>query len=85
VTRTNRVSAIVEQKDASDAQKAIKEGNTGILAVPGKRLADWLGRLSNNNAQGEYYLTDVIAMALNDGLTGRNDPAPGRHGSAGRQ
>ncbi len=63
-----QVSAIVEHKDASDAQKAIKEGNTGILAVPGKRLADWLGRLSNNNAQGEYYLTDVIAMAANDGL-----------------
>ncbi|MFK3797576.1 bifunctional UDP-N-acetylglucosamine diphosphorylase/glucosamine-1-phosphate N-acetyltransferase GlmU [Pseudomonas sp. NPDC088444] len=65
----NRVSAIVEHKDANDAQRAIKEGNTGILAVPGKRLADWLGRLSNNNAQGEYYLTDVIAMAVNDGLT----------------
>ncbi|NBB08748.1 bifunctional UDP-N-acetylglucosamine diphosphorylase/glucosamine-1-phosphate N-acetyltransferase GlmU [Pseudomonas sp. SLFW] len=65
----NRVSAIVEHKDATEAQKAIKEGNTGILAVPGKRLADWLGRLSNNNAQGEYYLTDVIAMAVYDGLT----------------
>ena len=65
----NRVSAIVEHKDATDAQKAIKEGNTGILAVPGKRLAEWLGRLSNNNAQGEYYLTDVIAMAVADGLT----------------
>lgn len=65
----NRVSAIIEHKDASEAQKAIKEGNTGILAVPGKRLADWLGRLSNNNAQGEYYLTDVIAMAVSDGLT----------------
>lgn len=63
-----RVAAIVEHKDATDAQKAIKEGNTGILAVPGKRLADWLGRLSNNNAQGEYYLTDVIAMAVADGL-----------------
>jgi len=63
-----RVTAIVEHKDATDAQKAITEGNTGILAVPGKRLADWLGRLSNNNAQGEYYLTDVIAMAVNDGL-----------------
>ena len=63
-----RVAAIVEHKDASEAQKAIKEGNTGILAVPGKRLADWLGRLSNHNAQGEYYLTDVIAMAVADGL-----------------
>lgn len=64
-----RVSAIVEHKDASEAQKAIKEGNTGILAVPGKRLADWLSRLSNHNAQGEYYLTDVIAIAVQDGLT----------------
>lgn len=62
------VSAIVEHKDATEAQKAIKEGNTGILAVPGNRLEDWLGRLSNTNAQGEYYLTDVIAMAVADGL-----------------
>jgi len=62
------VQAIVEHKDASDAQRQIREGNTGILAVPGKRLADWLGRLSNSNAQGEYYLTDVIAMAVADGL-----------------
>ena len=53
---------------ADAAQRAISEGNTGILAVPGKRLADWLGRLSNSNAQGEYYLTDVIAMAVADGL-----------------
>ncbi|MFK3723787.1 bifunctional UDP-N-acetylglucosamine diphosphorylase/glucosamine-1-phosphate N-acetyltransferase GlmU [Pseudomonas monteilii] len=63
-----QVIAIVEQKDATEAQRAIKEGNTGILAVPAKRLAEWLGRLSNDNAQGEYYLTDVIAMAVADGL-----------------
>lgn len=62
------VQAIVEHKDASAEQKLIAEGNTGILAVPGKRLAGWLGRLSNSNAQGEYYLTDVIAMAVADGL-----------------
>ncbi|WP_339080682.1 bifunctional UDP-N-acetylglucosamine diphosphorylase/glucosamine-1-phosphate N-acetyltransferase GlmU [Pseudomonas sp. TMP9] len=62
------VKAIVEHKDASAEQRLISEGNTGILAVPGKRLADWLGRLSNSNAQGEYYLTDVIAMAVADGL-----------------
>ncbi|MGH8433002.1 MAG: bifunctional UDP-N-acetylglucosamine diphosphorylase/glucosamine-1-phosphate N-acetyltransferase GlmU [Pseudomonas sp.] len=62
------VKAIVEHKDATPAQRSICEGNTGILAVPGKRLAEWLGRLSNNNAQGEYYLTDVIAMAVADGL-----------------
>lgn len=62
------VNAIVEHKDASAEQRLINEGNTGILAVPGKRLSDWLGRLSNSNAQGEYYLTDVIAMAVADGL-----------------
>lgn len=62
------VQAIVEQKDANDAQKAITEGNTGILAVPTAKLAGWLSRLSNSNAQGEYYLTDVIAMAVADGL-----------------
>lgn len=63
-----KVIAIVEHKDATPEQRQICEGNTGILAVPGSRLADWLGRLSNNNAQGEYYLTDVIAMAVTDGL-----------------
>ncbi|MCW3147746.1 bifunctional UDP-N-acetylglucosamine diphosphorylase/glucosamine-1-phosphate N-acetyltransferase GlmU [Stutzerimonas stutzeri] len=62
------VRAIVEHKDASAEQRAIREGNTGILAVPGARLGEWLGRLSNSNAQGEYYLTDVIAMAVADGL-----------------
>ncbi|WP_407293888.1 bifunctional UDP-N-acetylglucosamine diphosphorylase/glucosamine-1-phosphate N-acetyltransferase GlmU [Stutzerimonas zhaodongensis] len=62
------VQAIIEHKDASAEQKLICEGNTGILAVPGARLGDWLSRLSNSNAQGEYYLTDVIAMAVADGL-----------------
>ncbi|MGB4072252.1 bifunctional UDP-N-acetylglucosamine diphosphorylase/glucosamine-1-phosphate N-acetyltransferase GlmU [Pseudomonas sp.] len=62
------VKAIVEHKDASAEQRLISEGNTGILAVPGQRLGDWLSRLSNSNAQGEYYLTDVIAMAVADGL-----------------
>ena len=62
------VQAIVEQKDATAEQRAIKEGNTGIFALPGKRLGDWLGRLSNNNAQGEYYLTDVVALAVADAI-----------------
>lgn len=62
------VQAIVEQKDATPAQRQIGEGNTGILALPRARLADWMARLSNRNAQGEYYLTDVIAMAVADGL-----------------
>ncbi|MGY2442933.1 bifunctional UDP-N-acetylglucosamine diphosphorylase/glucosamine-1-phosphate N-acetyltransferase GlmU [Pseudomonas sp. SDO52101_S400] len=65
---SGKVAAIVEHKDASEAQRAITEGNTGILAVPASHLADWMGRLSNNNAQGEYYLTDVIEMAVGDGL-----------------
>lgn len=63
-----RVTAIVEHKDASEAERTITEGNTGILAVPANRLGDWMSRLSNNNAQGEYYLTDVIEMAVSDGL-----------------
>lgn len=63
-----KVTAIVEHKDASSEQLAICEGNTGILAAPRKKLVDWLSRLSNDNAQGEYYLTDIIAMAVADGL-----------------
>lgn len=62
------VTAIVEQKDANEAERAITEGNTGILALPCEGLEGWMNRLSNNNAQGEYYLTDVIAMAVSDGL-----------------
>ncbi|WP_415754006.1 bifunctional UDP-N-acetylglucosamine diphosphorylase/glucosamine-1-phosphate N-acetyltransferase GlmU [Pseudomonas leptonychotis] len=69
------VNAIVEHKDASAEQRLISEGNTGILAVPGKRLGEWLGRLSNSNVQGEYYLTDVIAMAVADGLVVATEPA----------
>ncbi|KAA0873742.1 bifunctional UDP-N-acetylglucosamine diphosphorylase/glucosamine-1-phosphate N-acetyltransferase GlmU [Nitrincola tapanii] len=62
------VVAIVEHKDATDAQKAIAEVNTGIMAVKAEALADWLPRLSANNAQGEYYLTDIIAMAAEEGV-----------------
>src|SRR6185369_1319473 len=58
------VQKIVEQKDASRAQLRIREGNSGILAAPAKLLRRWLGRLKNANAQGEYYLTDVIGMAV---------------------
>ncbi|MBB3241016.1 bifunctional UDP-N-acetylglucosamine pyrophosphorylase/glucosamine-1-phosphate N-acetyltransferase [Pseudomonas sp. Tn43] len=63
-----KVAAIVEHKDTNEIERAITEGNTGILALPFERLGDWVSRLSNNNAQGEYYLTDVIAMAVSDGL-----------------
>ena len=62
------IRAIVEEKDANEEQRRIAEINTGIMLLPGTRLADWLGRLSNSNAQGEYYLTDVIAMAIADGV-----------------
>jgi len=60
------IQKIVEQKDASRAQLKIREGNSGIMAAPAKLLRRWLGRLRNANAQGEYYLTDVIAMAVKD-------------------
>lgn len=63
-----QILAIVEHKDATDAQKAIAEVNTGIIAVNNKNLKAWLSKLSNDNAQGEYYLTDIVAMAVNDGL-----------------
>lgn len=61
-----QVQKIVEHKDASKPQLRIKECNTGIMAVPAKQLRKWLGKLKNNNAQGEYYLTDVVAMAVKD-------------------
>jgi len=60
------IQKIVEQKDASPAQLRIREGNSGIMAVPAKLLRKWLGKLRNANAQGEYYLTDIIAMAVKD-------------------
>jgi bifunctional UDP-N-acetylglucosamine pyrophosphorylase/glucosamine-1-phosphate N-acetyltransferase len=62
------VRGIVEHKDASEAQRAITEIYSGIMAVPAARLAPWLARLSNANAQGEYYLTDIVAMAVQDGV-----------------
>jgi len=64
----NHVKAIVEEKDASENQRKITEGNTGILAVSGAKLKSWLPTLSSDNAQGEYYLTDTIAMAVADGM-----------------
>jgi len=66
--KKGRVAKIVEEKDASAAQRKIREVNTGIMALPTARLAGWLARLKNHNAQGEYYLTDVVALALVDGV-----------------
>ncbi len=62
------VQGIVEHKDASEAQRAITEIYSGIMAVPARLLAPWLARLTNANAQGEYYLTDIVAMAVADGV-----------------
>ncbi|MBN4667678.1 bifunctional UDP-N-acetylglucosamine diphosphorylase/glucosamine-1-phosphate N-acetyltransferase GlmU [Pandoraea nosoerga] len=62
------VQRIVEQKDANEAERAIREINTGILVAPTRALKGWLGGLKNQNAQGEYYLTDVIACAVADGV-----------------
>ncbi len=61
------VQAIVEHKDATAEQRLINEVNTGIMAIPAARLRDWLGQLQNNNRQGEYYLTDIIALARESG------------------
>ncbi|MBK0394718.1 bifunctional UDP-N-acetylglucosamine diphosphorylase/glucosamine-1-phosphate N-acetyltransferase GlmU [Ramlibacter algicola] len=67
VREGERVAAIVEHKDASAAQRAIDEVYTGFMAVPNALLKRWLGRLTNDNAQGEYYLTDVVKHAVADG------------------
>lgn len=63
----DNIVAIVEHKDASDDQRKITEINTGMMIMSGKDLKTWLARLSNDNAQNEYYLTDVIAMAASEG------------------
>jgi len=63
-----RVVAIVEHKDASETQRAIREINTGILAAPARLLKQWLPQLSADNAQGEYYLTDIIGLAVGQNI-----------------
>ena len=64
--RRGSITAIVEEKDASAEQRKIREINTGIMALPTARLQDWMSRLTNRNAQREYYLTDVVPLALAD-------------------
>lgn len=66
IRQQGNVVAIVEEKDASAAEKAICETNTGIFVLPNRKLAQWLNALQNHNAQQEYYLTDVIALAQHD-------------------
>ena len=68
VRKNNNVTKIVEQKDATPEELLINEVNTGIMAVNGGLLKGWLAALKNNNAQAEYYLTDIIEMAVNDGV-----------------
>src|SRR4051812_26792208 len=75
-----RVARIVEEKDASDAERRICEVNTGILAAPRRKLEGWLAGLRNENAQGEYYLTDVVAAAVADGT-----PIEVRHPQSARE
>lgn len=62
------VQAIVEHKDATDEQKRVDEVNTGIMAMPSAHLKKWLQRLSNDNVQQEYYLTDIVGFAVDDGV-----------------
>lgn len=66
---SGNVQAIVEHKDATDAQRDIKEIYSGIMAVPTRVLREWVARLDNHNAQQEYYLTDVVKMAVADGVS----------------
>ena len=68
VRENGRIVRIVEEKDANEAERAIREINSGILVVPTRHLKRWLAALSNNNAQGEYYLTDIVAQAVADGV-----------------
>ncbi|MGH8734975.1 MAG: NTP transferase domain-containing protein, partial [Burkholderiales bacterium] len=63
-----RVAKIVEQRDASPAERAIREINAGLYALDARRLAGWLKRIDNRNAQKEYYLTDLVALAVDEGL-----------------
>ena len=69
VRENGAVTRIVEHKDAWSAERAIQEVNTGILAVATRHLRQWIDTLKNDNAQGEYYLTDIIALAVRDGVT----------------
>ena len=68
VRENGNIVRIVEEKDASEAERAIREINSGIMVIPTSRLKNWLESLSNNNAQGEYYLTDIVAKAVAEGV-----------------
>lgn len=66
IRESGQIVRIVEQKDGNEAELAVKEINTGMICAPTRLLKRWLASLSNNNAQGEYYLTDIISMALSE-------------------
>jgi bifunctional UDP-N-acetylglucosamine pyrophosphorylase/glucosamine-1-phosphate N-acetyltransferase len=68
IREDGKITRIVEQKDANDVERAVTEINTGIMVVPTAKLKVWLSTLSNQNAQGEYYLTDIVAKAVADGV-----------------
>jgi bifunctional UDP-N-acetylglucosamine pyrophosphorylase/glucosamine-1-phosphate N-acetyltransferase len=68
VRQQGNIARIVEQKDANEAERSICEVNTGIMVAPTAKLKHWLATLSNDNAQGEYYLTDIVARAVADGV-----------------
>ena len=68
ITNGDYVTAIVEEKDCTDDQRQIHLANTGVYCVSGKYLFNWLDKVTNNNAQGEYYLTDIVAIAAQEGI-----------------
>ncbi len=72
-----RLTGIVEDKDATPQQRAITEINTGLMAAQARRLKRWLSHVKNNNAKGEYYLTDVVALAVKDGFEVQSFAAAG--------
>ena len=69
IRQDGKVIRSIEEKDATDEERATKEINSGVMACPAHKLNDWLERMKNDNSQGEYYLTDVIALAVDDGCT----------------
>ncbi|MGH8162120.1 MAG: bifunctional UDP-N-acetylglucosamine diphosphorylase/glucosamine-1-phosphate N-acetyltransferase GlmU [Gammaproteobacteria bacterium] len=66
---SGQIARIVEERDATERERSIREVNTGVIAAPVRRLREWLPRIGNDNAQGEYYLTDAVALAVADGVS----------------
>lgn len=75
-SKAGTVTGIVEENDASEKQKKITEVNTGVIAAPAKRLRGWLKKVKNNNKKGEFYLTDVVALAVKDKVAIKTVAAP---------